>query len=55
LTEAYAVGGADDEKAARILGVSLGSARLAKKRHLDAAATDPHEKAPQRTIGGRLR
>jgi hypothetical protein len=34
LTGAYAVAGGDDEKAARILGVSLGSARLAKKRYL---------------------
>jgi hypothetical protein len=39
LVHAYAVAGGDDEKAARILGVSLGSARLAKKRHLGAAAT----------------
>jgi hypothetical protein len=39
LEDAYAVAGRDDEKAARILGVSLGSARLAKKRHLGAAAT----------------
>ena len=37
LAGAYDVAGGDDEKAARILGVSLGSARLAKKRHLDAA------------------
>jgi len=34
LAGAYAMAGDDDEKAARILGVSLGSARLAKKRHL---------------------
>jgi hypothetical protein len=38
LANAYARAGGDDEKAARMLGVSLGSARLAKKRHLDAAA-----------------
>jgi hypothetical protein len=38
LADAYAVAGGDDEKAARILGVSLGSARLAKRRHLDPAA-----------------
>src|SRR5262245_2533439 len=38
LADAYAVAGGDDETAARILGVSLGSARLAKKRHLDPAA-----------------
>jgi hypothetical protein len=37
LAGAYAVAGGDDEKAARILGVSLGAARLAKRRHLDAA------------------
>lgn len=37
LAGAYTVAGGDDEKAARILGVSLGSARLAKKRHLHAA------------------
>ena len=37
LAGAYDVAGGDDEKAARILGVSLGSARLAKKRHLRAA------------------
>jgi len=39
LANAYAVAGGYDEKAARILGVGLGSARLAKKWHLDAAAT----------------
>jgi hypothetical protein len=38
LAEAYAVAGGDHEKAARILGVSPGSARLAKKRYLDANA-----------------
>jgi hypothetical protein len=37
LAGAYDVAGCDDEKAARILGVSVGSARLAKKRHLHAA------------------
>lgn len=37
LARAYAQAGGDDEKAARILGVSLGSARLARKRHLGAA------------------
>ena len=55
LANAYARAGADDEQAARLLGVSRGSARLAKKRHLHAAATDLHEKAPQRAVGGRLR
>ena len=33
LVDAYAEAGSDDEKVARMLGVSLGSARLAKKRH----------------------
>ena len=46
LAEAYAVTGGDDEKAARILGVSLGSARLAKKRHLDASTVGRCPKAP---------
>jgi hypothetical protein len=45
LANAYAVAGGDHEKAARILGVSLGSARLAKKRYLDAAAIDRRQKA----------
>ena len=40
LADAYAVAGGDEERAARILGVSLGSARLAKKRHLHAAGCD---------------
>ena len=34
LAAAYATAGDDDEKAARLLGVSPGSARLAKRRHL---------------------
>src|SRR5262245_21057754 len=38
LKGAYARVGGDDETAARIIGVSLGSARLAKKRHLSPAA-----------------
>jgi hypothetical protein len=37
LADAYDIAGGDDERAARILGVSLGSARWARKRHLDAA------------------
>jgi hypothetical protein len=37
LEAAYSRAGGDDEKAARILGVTLGSARLAKKRHLAGA------------------
>ena len=40
LADAYARVGGDDEKAARLLGVTLGSARLAKKRHLGPAARD---------------
>ena len=45
LANAYARAGGDDEKAARLLGVTLGSARLAKRRHLGAAAIDHREKA----------
>jgi hypothetical protein len=45
LANAYARAGGDDEKAARILGVTVGAARLAKRRHLDAAATDHRQKA----------
>ena len=45
LANAYARAGGDDEKAARILGVTVGSARLAKRRHLGAAATNHCEKA----------
>ena len=57
LAQAYAVAVAagDDEKAARILGVSLGSARLAKKRHLGAAATvGRRSNAPERATDGHL-
>jgi hypothetical protein len=39
LVDAYAVAAGDDEKAARILRVSLGAARLARKRHLNSATT----------------
>ena len=45
LADAYARAGGDDEKAARLLGVTLGSARLAKRRHLGAAITDHRKKA----------
>ena len=45
LATAYARAGGDDEKAARILGVTLGSARLAKRRHLGAPATELRQKA----------
>ena len=37
LADAYAVARGDDEKAARILGVTPGSARMARKRHLGGA------------------
>ena len=40
LSDAYDRVGGDDEKAARILGVTIGSARLAKRRHLDPAPRD---------------
>jgi hypothetical protein len=40
LADAYARVGGDDEKAARLLGVTLGSARLAKKRHLGPTTRD---------------
>jgi len=40
LANAYARAGGDDEKAARIFGVTVGSARLAKRRHLDAPEAD---------------
>jgi hypothetical protein len=45
LAAAYATVGGDDERAARMLRVSLGSARLAKKRHLDAPRIDRQQKA----------
>ena len=45
LAHAYSRAGGDDERAARILGVTVGSARLAKRRHLDAPATERRQKA----------
>ena len=42
---AYVQAGGDNEKAARILGVTVGSARLAKRRHLDASEIDHRQKA----------
>ena len=45
LANAYTRAGGDDEKAARILGVTLGSARLAKRRHLGALATGHRQTA----------
>jgi hypothetical protein len=40
LERAYGQAGGNDERAARALGVSVGSARLARKRHLDPAVRD---------------
>jgi len=45
LANAYVRAGGDDEKAARILGVTVGSARPAKRRRLDAPAVDQRQKA----------
>jgi hypothetical protein len=45
LANAYVRARGDDEKAARILGVTIGSAPLAKKRYLGAPATCPRQKA----------
>jgi len=45
LANAYVRAAGDDEKAARILGVTVGSARLAKRRHLDAPERDHCQKA----------
>jgi len=45
LANAYVRSGGDDEKAARILGVTVGSARLAKKRYLNTSARDHRQKA----------
>jgi hypothetical protein len=43
LANAYVRAGGDDEKA--FLGVTVGSARLAKRRHLDAPEIDHRQKA----------
>jgi transposase len=45
LASAYVRAGGDDEKAARIFGVTIGSARLAKRRHLDAPKIDHRRRA----------
>ena len=45
LANAYVRARGDNEKAARILGVTIGSARLAKKRYLGAPATCTPQKA----------
>jgi hypothetical protein len=42
LADAYAHTRGDDEQAARLLGVSRGSARLAKRRHLGPGTTSSH-------------
>jgi hypothetical protein len=46
LAAAYADAGDDDEKAARCLGVSPGSARLARRRHLGTGASNHRRPAP---------
>src|SRR5262249_51878729 len=43
LVRAYAQAEGDDERAARILGVTIGSARMAKKRHLGKIEGIPAE------------
>jgi len=45
LANAYLLVGGDDEKAARSLGVTVGSARLAKRRHFNAPAADQRRRA----------
>jgi hypothetical protein len=45
LADAYARSGGDDEKAARILGVTLGSARLARRRHLGRTRSSRRQNA----------
>ena len=55
LARAFAQAGGDDEKAARLLGVTLGSARLAKRRHLGAAATGQRQNTAKRAAGMTVR
>jgi hypothetical protein len=50
LANAYARADGDDERAARLLGVSRGSARLAKRRHLGPG----NQKAVASRRGGNL-
>jgi len=45
LANAYDLAGGDDEKAARLLGVTIGSARQAKRRYLDTPGTHDRKKA----------
>ena len=54
LANAYVRAGGDDEKAARILGVTVGSARLAKRRHLNLPTTGHRQKASRTlsSLGG---
>jgi hypothetical protein len=53
LANAYLQAGGNDEKAARILRVTVGSARLAKRRHLDASERDHRQKPPDAPQGTR--
>jgi hypothetical protein len=43
----------DHEEAARLLGVTVGAARLAKRRYLDRAAADTRRKGPYKPAGRR--
>jgi len=45
LADAYVRAGGDHERAARILGVTVGAARLAKRRYLDAPEIKHRKKA----------
>ena len=53
LADAYAQG-KDHEGAARLLGVTVGAARLAKWRYLDRLPTDTGLKSPPKLLGGRF-
>jgi hypothetical protein len=44
----------DHEGAARLLGVTVGAARLAKRRYLDRLATDTGSEARRGAVGGRF-
>jgi hypothetical protein len=44
LEDAYGRSGGDHEKAARVLGVTVGSARLARRRHLGEEASSHRQK-----------
>lgn len=45
LARAYAIAGNDHEKAGRLLGVTAGAARLARKRHLLVSTTEDRRSA----------